>query len=1219
MRKSLFFTLLLALKVFSQEYSYKNFSVEDGLPQSQVITCYQDRIGYLWFGTQSGGVARFDGKNFLTLSAKEGLPNNSVQSIYHDTQGTYWFATEEGLSNYDGKKFWNYGQSFGFTRVNKILGDKNGGLWFGDYNQGLYHYNGKKFTRYSTKEGLISNNIRDLKFTNDNRLLIATNSGLSIYDGKSFKNYSKSTGLLGNTARTVIQDRNNNIWVGHLEGISVISPDGSIRILTQKEGLLYNQVLDIFEDSRGDIWISSISGLCRYSNKKFYNVKTSDDTHNKRVYEVIEDREGNIWAATDTKGACRLIKTNFTHYSEQNGLANNNVWEVCEDKEGILWLATDRGISRFDGLNFKTYRTIPVSSEDVNFCIYNDRRNILWTGSNIGLARFEGGQFRRIPDPDNIFKDYSVIDIIDDDQGNIWCGTFSGVVKYDGRKFTHYPLNDSLIVAVFELFQDDRGRIWVGTEYSGLYIFDGKSFNHFHVEGLPDNKIWNITQDKEKNYWFGLTENGLARYNIKTKQHDLITSAQGLIDDNILSMNIDSHEIMWIGTNRGVTRFDVGEFNRTGKIVISNYGKDEGFVSVECNQNSQHIDTKGNIWFGTIGGVSKYTPGNTSSEYNNVLPNTVIIDVKIFQESLETQGASDGYHQITGLPINLHLKYNQNNVSFHYRGLSFKNSDKVKYKYRLVGLDDKWSPVTSLNTVNYSNLAPGNYTFEVISCNNENLWNYTPASFSFIVVSPYWNSLWFYILTALILTAVILLYVRFRTYKLEQQKLVLEKIIDDRTQQLQAEKEKVEEVNQELEQINFELAKINKELEYSNIELEKLSIVARETVNSVYIFGPNGELEWLNAGAERMLGYTLEQIRTEKGKYINDVSSYESIDEIVAQAVKEKRSVSYQVVNNNRNGSTYWGSCTLTPTFGVNDELTKLVVLETDITKLKLIEAELKEAYDVLEKRVEERTAELMESNRQLKQQISIREWTEKELIKAKDKAEHADRLKSAFLAQMSHEIRTPLNVILSYTSLLKEEFAGKMDDVIRSVFFGINNAGRRLIRTIDLILNMSAIQSGTHDIQIRSFSLDNSLESLIAEFASLINNKNVTVEFHNLIGETLINADEYSINQVFQNLIDNAIKFTPAGRIDISLYKNLNGDICIDVKDEGIGISEEYLPHLFEPFMQEEIGYTRRFEGNGLGLALVQKYIEMNNARIFVESEKGKGTKFTVIFSRPD
>jgi len=1211
------FFFFAAKTVFPQEYSYKNFSVGDGLPQSQVVTCYQDRIGYLWFGTQSGGVARFDGKTFVTFNGKKGLPNNTVQSVYQDKKGNYWFATEEGLSNFDGISFRNYGQSYGITRVNKVLGDKDGNIWFGDYNKGLFKFDGKKFTNYTVKEGLISNNIRNVYLTRDNRLLISTNAGFSIYAHNKFYNYNKSDGLLSDRTRSAIEDKDKNIWLAHRGGITIIDTKGQNRILTEKDGLPFNQILNLFEDSKGGIWICGVGGLCRFDGKKFNIVKTSDDAHNKRVYEVIEDKEGNIWAATDTKGACRLIRTNFSEYSEKDGLANNNVWEICEDKDGILWFATDRGISRFDGEKFRTYNIIPNASEDVNFCIYMDSRNTLWAGNNSGLARFDGSRFVLIPDPDKAFKDKAVLDILDDGQGNIWCGTFSGIVKYDGRKFTHFPLEDSLIVTVYEVYQDHEGRIWIGTEYNGVYICNGKQFTKFRIKGFEkDKKIWNITQDKQNIFWFGLTENGLIRYNHETKEHILITSEDGLIDDNILSLGVDKNDMLWIGTNTGISRLDTRKFNNSGKIAIQNFGKEEGFRSIECNQNSQFIDSKNNIWLGTIDGVSRYA-SSYEEDRNEVPPSIIILGLKLFHESFDAGKYSDGIDRLTGLPVNLRLDHDQNNISFEFRGLSYKNSEKVKYKYRLLGSEGRWSPETRINTVSYPNLPPGKYTFQVIACNNEGVWNLKPAVFSFELVAPFWKRWWFYFIIIIIAGSGIFVFVKFRVYKLEQQKYYLENVIEERTQQLKEEKEKVEDINHELGQINFELAKINKELEVSNKELEKLSIVARETDNSIYIFDANGELEWLNTGAAKMIGYTLEQIIAERGTSIAQVSSYPEIEQAVKQAVVERRSVSYEVVNTNRDGRRYWGSCTLTPIFGKDDELKNLVVIETDISHRRRVEEELKEAHDALEKRVVERTAELLESNRLLKQQINIREWTEKELIKAKDKAEQADRLKSAFLAQMSHEIRTPLNVILSYTSLLKEELSEQLDDILKSVFFGINNAGRRLIRTIDLILNMSALQSGTHDIEIRNFSLNGALESLITEFKSIINGKSIKLVFHNMIGEAWICADEYSINQVFQNLIDNAIKFTPAGQIDITLYTDNTGTVCVDVKDEGIGISEEYLPDLFKPFMQEEVGYTRKFEGNGLGLALVKKYIDMNNAEIKVESKKGKGTKFTVRFGK--
>jgi signal transduction histidine kinase len=236
-------------------------------------------------------------------------------------------------------------------------------------------------------------------------------------------------------------------------------------------------------------------------------------------------------------------------------------------------------------------------------------------------------------------------------------------------------------------------------------------------------------------------------------------------------------------------------------------------------------------------------------------------------------------------------------------------------------------------------------------------------------------------------------------------------------------------------------------------------------------------------------------------------------------------------------------------------------------------------------------------------------------LILAKEEAEKSDRLKSEFLAQMSHEIRTPLNNILTYISLLKEEMEDKLPSELEPSFRVINSSALRLIRTIDLILNLSKIQTGNFDMQFGPIDLDNDiLYELVLEFYSRASEKDVKLNYKNNAINKKIFGDSYSIGQIFVNLIDNAIKYTTKGEINVILY-NLENNVCVDITDSGVGISKEFLPTLFEPFTQEDSSDRRNYEGTGLGLALVKKYVELNNAKIFIKSEKQVGTTFTITF----
>ena len=246
---------------------------------------------------------------------------------------------------------------------------------------------------------------------------------------------------------------------------------------------------------------------------------------------------------------------------------------------------------------------------------------------------------------------------------------------------------------------------------------------------------------------------------------------------------------------------------------------------------------------------------------------------------------------------------------------------------------------------------------------------------------------------------------------------------------------------------------------------------------------------------------------------------------------------------------------------------------------------------------------------------ITNQKEAEQKLIEAKETAESSDKLKTEFLAQMSHEIRTPINVILSFSNLIRDEVRGIISQELLNSFTIIDSASRRMIRTIDLILNMAQLQTGSYKLKKTNVDVyQEVLIQLYPEFSGLAHNKNLNFKINQNSVRPIIYADEYSVRQIFDNLIHNAIKYTHKGGIEINIYTN-NNSIQVVVADTGIGISEEYMPNLFKPFTQEEHGYTRKYEGNGLGLALVKRYCELNDTQIKVESKKGEGTKFTLEF----
>jgi signal transduction histidine kinase len=199
---------------------------------------------------------------------------------------------------------------------------------------------------------------------------------------------------------------------------------------------------------------------------------------------------------------------------------------------------------------------------------------------------------------------------------------------------------------------------------------------------------------------------------------------------------------------------------------------------------------------------------------------------------------------------------------------------------------------------------------------------------------------------------------------------------------------------------------------------------------------------------------------------------------------------------------------------------------------------------------------------------------------------------------------------------LIKSELEDYLNNDILDNFDIIQRGGDRIIRTVDLIINLSELQAGTYTPKPEEFDLLADVISIIIANKKLMAKKNnVNLSLNYSETDLKVTADILSVTQIFEQIIDNAVKYTFNGNVVVTLQKSDN-KLMVEVSDTGIGIDPKYIPNLFKPFSQEEMGYTRRFEGNGIGLALVKNYCDINNITVDVKSKKGEGSKFIITFT---
>lgn len=830
--------LIFAGHAAAQHYNFKNYTLDNGLAQSQVVCSLQDSNGFLWLGTYGGGVSRFDGNKFENFTTRDGLSDNVVNDIIEDQDGIIWFGTDSGLNRYDGHSFSTYSGEKELPAISvwRVLEARDGTLWIGTFNKGVFHIDGKHFTQITKENGLPHDQVWSLFQDPDGNIWFGTPSGLAIYNGKTFIHPPWKKTVEKERINFMMQDWSNRTWLATNNGVYRIEGN-NITHFDEKDGLLDKQVTSILQDTNGRFWFGTTKGLSYYDGKNFSAYTSKRGLVQDYVRSLLQDTEGNIWIGTDA-GISQFRGKMFTYVGTEDGLKNNTVWAFHQEKENEVWISTEKGVSLFDK-NKKTLTHLdnPLMKGYV-YPLLKDKHGNLWFGDTKNLYKYDGKKYHDINKKLNIKLKNNRINvycIFEDKDGIIWVGSeLHGLLRLDGRKVKQFTVKDGLSDnGISTICQPQDGNLWLGTN-NGISIYTGKEFIKLGTDRkwLNSRYVNTILTDKKGNIWIATYGAGLIKHTPSGKigegQFQTITTADGLTDDEVLIMIFDDTGDLWFGTNKGLNRLDVKEFNRSGKKKIRHFGKADGFVGIECNQNAAFKDWEGKLWFGTIKGTICCDP--MENDFNPVEPRIRFTGLKLFHQAadLSVYSGSPGKTARAAnslLPPNLRLPHTQNHLTFEYVAISLTAPENVRYRIKLEGFDKQWSSVRSSTYYTYSNLSPGDYAFMVKACNSSGVWNKIPRVYRFTILTPFWNTWWFYSFIALLIFFSGFGFYKFRVRSLKKRQHKLEDKIRQHTLALKEEKQKVEEINLQLEQRVIErtrkLAAANRKL----IRAQKLEAI----------------------------------------------------------------------------------------------------------------------------------------------------------------------------------------------------------------------------------------------------------------------------------------------------------------------------------------------------------------------------------------------------------
>jgi ligand-binding sensor domain-containing protein/signal transduction histidine kinase/DNA-binding response OmpR family regulator len=789
--------------------------IENGLSNNDVTSIYQDKYGFMWFGTYDG-LNKYDGYSFKTfrnrLNDSSSLINNRIVALEEDQDNNLWVATKKGISLYSNRtsKFSPvYYYSFRQHTLQKIEGsindiktDKAGNVLIATGGNALMVYSkgAKNAVQVPLRDKsglLLAYHVQAISFDESYRTwLFVQGKGLCIYDNKAGE--VKLVNALVKSGNCMVAGSNGKLWLGTENGLYEYDITSSLYIrYDEAAGKLSNdKVVYLCLDNKQNLWIATDGGGITILDIKTANLSYllpgpyKKSLTSAAVYAVYEDKENRKWIGT-LRGGINIIdeqRNRFRTISHDpfnsNSLINDFVLSFCEEKDGNIWIGTDGGGLSYWNRKQNSYTNFKHNPGDQNSLSNDFITNIIKDfQGNIWIATYGGG-INRYNKSNHSFEHYSCIlpayhledrnvwKLYEDSDKNLWAGTCAGGRFYRLNRLTNqFELFDEKLTDVLSLYEDRNGVLWAGT-FSELIKVD--KINKRHERFAIGNAVRAIYEDKFGILWIGTEGNGLLKFNRKSHSFTGYTDANGLASNSVLNIMEDSHHNLWMSTFNGISKLNV---QRTS---FKNFYESDGLQSNQFNYNAALITQSGEFLFGGLKGFNIFYPDHIT--FNIAMPKLQLTGMKINNIPIEQSGDFTSNQSLFTLD-NITLPYNKAVISVDFAALEYSAPDKIAYAYYLEGWDKGWNEVGKLRTANYSRLNEGDYILRIKSTNIEGIWNTTERVIHIHVLPPWYRSWWAYSLYVISLFAAIYLYL---FYKIRQSRLEYEIKIAH----LDAEKEK---------------------------------------------------------------------------------------------------------------------------------------------------------------------------------------------------------------------------------------------------------------------------------------------------------------------------------------------------------------------------------------------------------------------------------------------